>query len=120
MTNFALKALNLIFSSLIIGLAAIAIFRPSWVELFIEWTGRQINALGNWNYLIAFTSSIIETFPVIGVLVPGQQVMLLVGGFFGKTALWEVIVVAIIGAIIGNAIGYFLGKRYGNAFLEEY
>lgn len=98
-TKILVNILNFIFASITIGLTAIALFKPEWIELFIEWMGKQVNMLGNWNYLIALTSSIIESFPVIGVLVPGQQIMLLVGGFFGKNALIEVIIVAIIGAI---------------------
>lgn len=100
-----------------------AIFKPSIIEQFIGWMEKQIHNLGNWNYLIAFSSSIIESFPVIGVLVPGQQIMLLVGGFFGKlgsSQLAYMIFFAIIGALIGNAIGYFLGKWYGYNFLERY
>ena len=107
------KVLNFIFGTIIFGLMAIAIFKRSWVELFIGWMEKQIHLLGNWNYLIAFSSSIIESFPVIGVVVPGQQIMLLVGGFFGKIGniqLGYMICFAIIGALIGNAIGYFLGK----------
>ncbi len=117
------KLLSFIFGSIIFGLTAIAIFKPSWIELFIGWMEKQIHGLGNWNYLIAFTSSIVESFPVIGVLVPGQQIMLLVGGFFGKLGglqLSYMIIFAIIGALIGNAIGYFLGKWYGHDFLERY
>lgn len=117
------QILNFLFGSIIFALTAIAIFKPSWIELFIGWMERQIQLLGNWNYLIAFTSSIIESFPVIGVLVPGQQVMLLVGGFFGKLGhiqLGYMICFAIVGALIGNAIGYFLGRWYGTDFLERY
>ncbi len=122
-SQISLKILNFLFGSVLIVLTAIAIFRPSLIEEFIGWMEVQIHGLGNWNYLIAFTSSIVESFPVIGVLVPGQQIMLLVGGFFGK--LWQMqlgymICFAIIGALIGNAIGYFLGKWYGHAFLEQY
>ncbi len=82
--DIALKILNFVFSLLIIGLTAIAIFKPSWIAIFIKWVEAQIVFLGNWNYLIAFASSIVESFPVIGVLVPGQNIMLLVGGFFGR------------------------------------
>lgn len=115
--------LSFLFGALVFGLLAIALFKPDWMELFIVWMERQIHSLGSWNYLIAFSSSIIESFPVIGVLVPGQQIMLLVGGFFGKlgqTELGFMVCFAIIGALIGNAIGYFLGKWYGTAFLERY
>ena len=117
------KVLNFIFGTIIFGLMAIAIFKPSWIELFIGWMEKQIHLLGNWNYFIAFASSIIESFPVIGVVVPGQQIMLLVGGFFGKIGniqLGYMICFAIVGALIGNAIGYFLGKWYGHSFLEKY
>lgn len=117
------QILNFIFGALVFALVAIALFRPSWIELFISWMEKQIHLLGNWNYLIAFTSSIVESFPVIGVLVPGQQIMLLVGGFFGKLGhlqLGYMIIFAISGALIGNAIGYFLGKWYGTDFLERY
>lgn len=122
-TQAFFKLLNFIFGSIIFALTAIAIFKPSWIELFIAWMETQIHGLGNWNYLIAFASSIIESFPVIGVLVPGQQVMLLVGGFFGKLGQLQLIYMicfAIVGALIGNAIGYFLGKWYGHTFLERY
>jgi len=78
------QILNILFAGIILTLTAIAIFKPSLIEQFIGWMEKQIHLLGNWNYLIAFISSIIESFPVIGVLVPGQQIMLIVGGFFGK------------------------------------
>lgn len=64
------QALNFLFGLIIFSLVAIAILKPDWIELFIQWMERQIQLLGNWNYLIAFTSSIVESFPVIGVLVP--------------------------------------------------
>lgn len=117
------KLLNFIFASIIFTLTAIAIFKPSWIKLFIDWMTIQIHSLGNWNYLIAFASSMIESFPVIGVFIPGQNIMLLVGGVFGKLGYVQfgsIIGLAIIGALIGNAIGYFLGKWYGYVFLEQY
>lgn len=57
--------LNFLFGSIIFALTIIAIFKPSLIEQFIGWMEKQIHMLGNWNYLIAFTSSIIESFPVV-------------------------------------------------------
>lgn len=117
------QTLNFLFSLIIIALTGIMIFKPEWIEIFIGWMEAQIQMLGNWNYGIAFTSSIVESFPAIGVLVPGQNIMLLVGGFFGKQGNIELtwmIGIAIIGAMIGNALGYFLGKWYGEDFLLKY
>lgn len=98
----------------------IALFKQEWVVLFLEWMEKIIHSLGNWNYVIGFVSATVESFPAIGVLVPGQQIMLMVGGFFGKWHLPEMVLCAAIGAILGNALGYFLGKRYGKAFLHRY
>lgn len=52
--------------------------------------------IGNWNYLLAFVFSIIESFPVIGTMVPGMQVLLLIGGFFGREHLAEMIAVTAV------------------------
>ena len=82
--------------------------------------GDQIQLIGAWNYLVVFLSSCIESFPVIGVLVPGQQVMLLVGGFYGHDHLPGVLVLASLGAMLGNWIGYVLGMRYGKVFLRHH
>lgn len=120
LSRFLIQLFNILFAIIVFGLIAIALFKPGWIEIFIEWMEKQIHSLGAWNYVIALTSSIIESFPVIGVLVPGQQIMLLVGGFFGKTNLMPLIALAIIGAIIGNALGYFLGRWYGERFFTRY
>ncbi|MDD2566010.1 MAG: DedA family protein [Candidatus Gracilibacteria bacterium] len=115
-----IKILNFIFIGITIALLIIAIFRPDLVKDFLAWLKIVIAGLGNWNFLIAFLSSIIESFPVIGILVPGMQVMLMVGGVLGEHSLLQVIIVAIIGAIIGNYIGYILGVKYGDKFFKNY
>lgn len=81
---------------------------------------RLVGTLGYWNYPLAFLFSIVESFPVIGVLIPGQQVMLIVGGFFGRDHLPQTIAVCAIGAVIGNFVGYWLGRRYGKIFFSRY
>ncbi|MBP8016511.1 DedA family protein [Candidatus Gracilibacteria bacterium] len=118
--DIVLKILNILFIGLIVGLIIIGIFRPDIVELFLKWLEGKILLIGNWNYLIAFTSSIVESFPVLGVFFPGQQIMLAVGGFFGKYNLAPIIIVCIIGALIGNYTGYILGVYFGENFLKKY
>ncbi|MBB1564457.1 DedA family protein [Candidatus Gracilibacteria bacterium] len=106
-----------------IVLAFISIFKKEWFELFIEWLKIVISDLGYWNYLIIFGSSFIEAFPVLGVVVPGQNILMIVGGFFGnisQTNLIYVGILASIGAILGNYVGYLLGKIYGDSFFEKY
>lgn len=115
-----IKLLNIIFVTITIFLLVIAIFRPDLIKLFLDWLSKIILSLGYWNYLVAFISSTIESFPVIGVLVPGMQVMLLVWGFFWSHAIIEVIIVAIIWAMLGNYIGFLLGVKYWDDFFKKY
>ncbi|MDP2090875.1 MAG: DedA family protein [Candidatus Gracilibacteria bacterium] len=114
--NFLLIALTLV-------LTLISIFKKEWIEAFIEWMKIIIGGMGFWNYVIAGTSSLIEAFPVLGIVVPGQNILLIVGGFFGNisnTNLIYVAIIASVGAIIGNYIGYILGKHYGDDFFKKY
>ncbi|MFA5916804.1 MAG: DedA family protein [Candidatus Gracilibacteria bacterium] len=108
---------------LTIALGIISIFKPELAKELIAWIETIVNTLGYWNYIIVFLSGLIESFPILGVVVPGQNVLLIVGGFFAKmsqTNLIYVIVIASIGAIISNYIGYFLGKYYGDSFFKKY
>ncbi|MCD5385055.1 VTT domain-containing protein [Candidatus Gracilibacteria bacterium] len=121
--QFLFKLINILLIGLTIVLALISIFKKEWIEQFIEWMKILIEGMGMWNYLIAGTSSLIESFPVLGIVVPGQNILLIVGGFFGninKLYLMYIIAVAIIGAIVGNWIGYILGKIYGDSFFKKY
>lgn len=108
------------FVAVTLALLFIVLFKKEWIAEFLAYTETLVLALGNWNYLLALAFSVIESFPVIGVLIPGLQVMLIVGGFFGRDHLPEIIAVCALGAIFGNFIGYALGKRYGKAFFKEY
>jgi membrane protein DedA with SNARE-associated domain len=65
-------------------LALLTLFKPDLIKVFIDWIRDIVLALGNWNYLVVFVSSIIESFPVLGVVIPGQNIMLISGGFFGE------------------------------------
>ncbi|MDD3302221.1 MAG: DedA family protein [Candidatus Gracilibacteria bacterium] len=108
---------------LTIALGIISLIKPEWAKAFIDWIQAIINNLGNWNYVIVFLSGLIESFPILGVVVPGQNVLLIVGGFFAKinqTNLIYVITIASIGAIISNYIGYVLGVYYGDTFFKKY
>lgn len=83
----------------------------------------MVKTLGNWNYFIAFLSACIESLPIIGTLVPGMNIMVLVGGFWGKIGflqLFFTIVFASFGAMIGNYVGFWMGQKYGKYIIENY
>lgn len=90
---------------------------------FLHWISGIIELLGYWNYVIIFISSFIEVFPVLGVVIPGQNIMIVSGGFFGNlstTYLITSIVVASVWAVLGNYVGYILGVYYGEFFFHHY
>jgi membrane protein DedA with SNARE-associated domain len=75
--------------------------------------------LGHWSYLIIFVAAALECAAFVGLLVPGESLML-ASGFFAHRGLLEldaVIVVAILGATMGDSIGFQLGSRLGREWL---
>ena len=62
-----------------VTLLFLALFRPDLIQAAIKATGEWSKSIGHWNALLIFLVSSIESFPAIGVLVPGQQVLLIIG-----------------------------------------
>ena len=101
----------------------ISIFKKEWIEIFIEWMKNVISILWYCNYLIAFLSSLIESFPVLWGFLPWTNILLLVGWFFWNISINNVvfmIIVASIWAIFGNLIWYILWVYYWKHFFEKY
>lgn len=61
----------------IIGL--LSLFRPDLMRVAIEWMGMHIKAWGNWNYLILLFVAMGESFPFVGAVLPGMNIIILVG-----------------------------------------
>lgn len=118
-----IQILNFLLIALSFALLLIAIFKKEWFELFIEWMKIVIEWLWYWNYGIVFFSALIEAFPVIWIVLPGQNILLIVWGFFWHISnenLIYVIMVASIWAIIWNYIWYILWKIYWDSFFDKY
>ena len=120
LSNLLLNLLNFIFAFITITLVFIALFRPDLIVLFLAWIWKIINKIWNWNYVIAFLSSTIESFPILGVIIPGQQIMLMVWWFFWKNNLSLVILITIFWALIGNYTWFILWVKYGDGFFKKY
>lgn len=108
---------------LTVSLWILAIFYPELIKDFIEWVKWIVYTIWNWNYVIVFLSSLIEGFPVLWVVIPWQNILLIVGWFFAEiniNNLIFVMIIASLGAIISNYIGYFLWKYYWETFFKKY
>jgi membrane protein DedA with SNARE-associated domain len=78
-----------------------------------------IGRMGHWSYLILFVAAALECAAFLGLLVPGESLML-ASGFFAQQGVLELDVVALVGitgAIVGDNIGYQLGFRLGREWL---
>ncbi len=82
----------------------------------------RISRLGHWSYLIFFIGAALECSAFLGLLVPGES-LVLAGGFLASLGLLNIddlVVVVAMGAILGDSIGYELGRRFGRPWLIRY
>ncbi len=111
------------FIFLTIFLWIITIIKPELVKDFIEWLKIVINDLWYINYFIIFISSLIESLPVVWIVIPGQNILMLVWGFFAEISMINFIFTMIIAsfwAIISNFLWYYLWILYWKTFFEKY
>lgn len=71
--------------------------------------------VGPWIYLVVFAAAASEAALFLGLVVPGETVLLVAGVLAsrGQGHLVPYIVAAITGAIAGDSIGYELGRHFG-------
>lgn len=62
-----------------------------------------------------------EASVFVGVLIPGETVVLVAGVLAqaGVLPLWAVMAAAVSGAVIGDQVGFRVGRRWGPALLER-
>lgn len=77
--------------------------------------GALIEAAGWWSYLVVFAVTAGETSAFIGVLLPGETVILLAAAIAAQGDIDPVLLVVLVvtGGMIGDSLGYALGHWYG-------
>ncbi|CAG0941431.1 DedA family protein [Geobacter sp.] len=78
-----------------------------------------VGSLGHWGYLVIFLVVALECQALLGLVMPGES-MVLVGGFFAGQGVLDpgvLIVIISIAAILGDSIGYGLGRQLGRGWL---
>ena len=81
-----------------------------------------VGHLGHWGYLVIFIVVTLECQALLGLVMPGES-LVLVGGFFAEQGLLDpgiLIFVISIAAILGDSIGYELGRHLGRGWLLEH
>jgi membrane protein DedA with SNARE-associated domain/membrane-associated phospholipid phosphatase len=77
------------------------------------------NTLGAWTYLLVGIFAFAETGAFIGLIVPGETVMLLGGAVAGQGAIdiYLLIAIAWFAAWLGDTASFFIGRRLGRDFV---
>jgi membrane protein DedA with SNARE-associated domain/membrane-associated phospholipid phosphatase len=77
------------------------------------------NTLGAWTYLLVGFFAFAETGAFVGLVVPGETVMLLGGAVAGQGAIDVYILIAIawFAAWLGDTTSFFIGRRLGRDFI---
>src|SRR3954464_120216 len=77
------------------------------------------NTLGAWTYLLVGFFAFAETGAFVGLVVPGETVMLLGGAVAGQGAIdiYLLIAIAWFSAWAGDTTSFFIGRRLGREFV---
>jgi len=75
-----------------------------------------------YGYYIVFLFLLMENLFVIGLVVPGETVLLLASfvAAQGNLNIYYVIITAAVAAILGNITGYVIGRKGGRPFIKRY
>jgi membrane protein DedA with SNARE-associated domain len=78
--------------------------------------------LGAWTYLLVGFFAFAETGAFVGLVVPGETVMLLGGAVAGQGAIdiYLLIAIAWFAAWLGDTTSFFLGRRLGRNFVLDH
>jgi membrane protein DedA with SNARE-associated domain/membrane-associated phospholipid phosphatase len=89
------------------------------VDTALKSVGRT---LGAWTYLLVGVMAFLETGAFVGLLAPGETVILIGGVVAGQGKIDIVALIAIIWAcaVAGDLTSFYLGRRLGRAFLVKH
>lgn len=76
----------------------------------------------DWGYFIVFGLALLEHSFMVGLVVPGDAVILLGALYagFGDLNIVVVILLAFVGSVLGDNIGYLLGSRIGRPLIDRH
>lgn len=112
--------IKIIFFCLSFGLVAVAIFYPSLLKEFIHWLQWVVHLIGRWNRPLAFGLWFVESVPLLGMSIPGQNALFVIGWFVAQHHWISLILMVSVAVIAGDIVGYLLGKHQWEKFIEKY
>lgn len=79
-------------------------------------------SFAGWGYWIVGLATMLENSLGLGLVVPGETLVLLGSFYAGRGELDPVLVAAMafLGGVVGDNLGYLIGRRAGRSFLERF
>lgn len=75
-----------------------------------------------YGYILVFLGVFLENSAFLGLIVPGETILILAAFYAarGDLDIGVVIVIAFVGAVLGDNAGYLIGRRGGRPFFKKY
>ena len=76
----------------------------------------------DWGYLIVFLAAFLERSLLVGLVIPGNVVVMLAGLYAGVGDLniaW-IVAIAFIGSLLGDNLGYLIGLKLGRPLIDKH
>lgn len=79
-------------------------------------------ALGDWTYVLVTLFAFLETGAFVGLLVPGETVVILGGAVAGQGETSVILTIALVwvAAFAGDTVSFFIGRKLGRGFVIEH
>lgn len=76
----------------------------------------------HYGYWILFGLTMLETSAFLGLVAPGETIIVLCAFYASRGTLdvWTVWWIAMAGAILGDQLGYALGRHYGHGLIQRF
>ena len=80
------------------------------------------SSLGDWTYVLVGLGAFLETGAFVGLVLPGETVVILGGAVAGQGETSVVLTIGVVwfGAVAGDSVSFLLGRRLGRGFLLRY
>ena len=96
------------------------LYKEFFPELDLQELLADVSAsLGAWTYLLVAVFAFLETGAFVGLVAPGETVVVLAGAVAGQgeTSVLLTIALAWLGAFCGDTASFFLGVKLGRGFI---